>query len=635
MSNILNHNRLPFEFKLSDVEYWDFHLHIGRDAYAVTGLQTDCLAAFIDTTVPDCTETENYLVSMSDYTYDMCHSKGIRLENIGYTGVDNGLFVFDKNTITDKEFNEIYTNSVFSVEEGDCTLKVHAVDGNSGAICYPTSLVEHQGMICSKLNGGFYQGFFRTGDGCDYSVLPSSVGNGLSLEFEIKRHEFESECGEGMTTLNEKHPENKGIFFYIGTRAENKWIKYYGDECCGTEGAEVPEYETSTGIKIGEKTGAFVESDNKHLIYDRTCGGVTTLNDTGDEVAYVETSGKDLKENPFLVYNRSCPDGKTVHSDLESLYLNSKYKVYKDLWGNALAFQVLDDGSVGYKYLVKDCDSDNPDCDYKIESEYSYPDTVGYDEWANIHVRILPSTIGKMRLLFYVNGRLVLFSRELPMLSLRELDDLSEKQEGVSFNISLGGGTQGLCETVYGMEEFGTPCQQPLETEFGGSFIGYFKSFKFYSCSLNYNQLNENVSTMCGTVRDNKIYCGALVFNTKPSKTPISNQTQLIPVLNEYPNDVREIAVRMTTDITKKYVRLILAAPCSLQLTLDSVKDMMSGFEGATDGNGYDIKEQFVKTTLPIPTPAGEFDYDVWYYTFATPTASQNIIKFNLNQRDV
>jgi hypothetical protein len=32
----------------------------------------------------------------------------------------------------------------------------------------------------------------------------------------------------------------------------------------------------------------------------------------------------------------------------------------------------------------------------------------------------------------------------------------------------------------------------PLEKEFGGSFIGYFKSFKFYECPLNFNEIVKN-----------------------------------------------------------------------------------------------------------------------------------------------
>ena len=98
----------------------------------------------------------------------------------------------------------------------------------------------------------------------------------------------------------------------------------------------------------------------------------------------------------------------------------------------------------------------------------------------------------KMKIYVYVNGKLVLVSRELPMLNLKLLNDLPQKQEGVPFNMSLGGGTQGLAEVVYlnflKLPEY----VLPLEKEFGGSFIGYIKTFRFYTCPLNYTEIYGN-----------------------------------------------------------------------------------------------------------------------------------------------
>ena len=97
-----------------------------------------------------------------------------------------------------------------------------------------------------------------------------------------------------------------------------------------------------------------------------------------------------------------------------------------------------------------------------------------------------------MQIYIYVNGKLVLVSRELPMLNLKLLNDLQEKQEGVPFNISLGGGSQGLAEVVY-LNYMKLPeYVLPIEKEFGGSFIGWLKSFKFYTCPLNYSEIWKN-----------------------------------------------------------------------------------------------------------------------------------------------
>ena len=93
----------------------------------------------------------------------------------------------------------------------------------------------------------------------------------------------------------------------------------------------------------------------------------------------------------------------------------------------------------------------------------------------------------------YVNGNLVLVSKELPEFRFRELDDAKEKQETVPFNISLGGGTQGLAEGIW-LNYFEKPDYRfPLERDFCGTFIGDIKSFKFYNCFLDYNSINDNV----------------------------------------------------------------------------------------------------------------------------------------------
>ena len=156
-----------------------------------------------------------------------------------------------------------------------------------------------------------------------------------------------------------------------------------------------------------------------------------------DPAIKIDVENTILPDNPFLIYSRAC-GGTTVLNDDEYFKEHEeRYNIYNDLWRNAFAFQVTDDGKVGYKYLVKDCDAENPSCSYKIVSEFSNPDNVPYGEWVNIHVRILPCGTENMRLMFYVDGRLVLYSKELPKIKLRELYDSSDKQEGVPFNLSL------------------------------------------------------------------------------------------------------------------------------------------------------------------------------------------------------
>ena len=75
-----------------------------------------------------------------------------------------------------------------------------------------------------------------------------------------------------------------------------------------------------------------------------------------------------------------------------------------------------------------------------------------------------------MKLHFYVNGKLVYVTKELPRIRMRVLNDIYEKQEGVPFNISIGGGTQGLAETILQNYMMGPTRVYPLEQNFARKF---------------------------------------------------------------------------------------------------------------------------------------------------------------------
>ena len=91
-----------------------------------------------------------------------------------------------------------------------------------------------------------------------------------------------------------------------------------------------------------------------------------------------------------------------------------------------------------------------------------------------------------------MNGKLILCSKYLPLLKLRELNEEYSKQEGVPFNISVGGGTQGLCDVILPNFMEVVENKLPLEENFGGTFIGNIKDFRFYSCSMDYRGIQNN-----------------------------------------------------------------------------------------------------------------------------------------------
>lgn len=495
MSNILNHNRMPFDFGVSRTDYWDTHLYLPQGGGNLKdGLQDDCLSAYIDTTFDEYViklDNTYNLVSTSRYRWANSVNKGVVLNNIGLTGVDNGLLTFDKGTITDEEFRELYTNSSLEIDADDHRLILSPVDGNTKVYDYPYEFVDDgDGNNVLELNGGFFQGFFQTGDGCDYKVLPTKLGNGWTLEFVIKPEDCKD---EEYNTLNKAYPDNSGVFFYVGTRAENKWWKYYNTD------EEAQDIVTSDGISVDDKI-VYTTTDNKHITYNRTRRGLkANKNKDSVEVKIIKDKPEPLV-NYFLVMNRA-EGGYTAKTigDLGAT-ATEKYDILADLFRNALAFKLNDDGSVGYRFMVKDCESETG---YTIKEEWSYPGMVKKNEWNHIAVRILPvikystefynydSSLDYMRLAFYVNGKLVLYSRMMPTLLLRALNDNDTKQEAVPYNISIGGGTQGLCDVIYDKEA------EPgellfLEKEFGGTFCGQFKTFRFHSCDLNYQKIRHN-----------------------------------------------------------------------------------------------------------------------------------------------
>ena len=251
------------------------------------------------------------------------------------------------------------------------------------------------------------------------------------------------------------------------------------------------EYETDNGFLLTSANDYYFYTDNKFLLFDRTPKGYTVRDWVeGTHMMYFGKKNK-FRENLFILMNRTCT-GYTVR-DIDKLrdQANNKYDdLYNDIYNNAFALRIKDDGSIGYRYLVLDCESENKG-KYTIEEGYSFPGVIKDCEWHTIHVKI-KSFVGKIKIYFYVDGKLVYITKELPPFNLHELNDLYEKQEGVPYNISLGGGTQGLAETVLINYMLEPTRVYPLEENFAGTFIGYMKSFKFYNCGMEYMNILNN-----------------------------------------------------------------------------------------------------------------------------------------------
>lgn len=732
MSNINNNNFHNLKLRVINDEYWDFFLNKDNvlDNSKTSGLTTQCLISYIDINNKNC-HVGDKLYSLAEYKWENAVNNGIELNNIGYTGVDNGLIRFKKDRITNEEFYKLFTGSKLTIQKDDTRFSLNQVSGNTQVYSYPSKIETINGHSFLKLQGGFYQGFFKL-HGNEYQVLPDKIETDWHFEFVIRPQDYET----NPDTLNENHVDTDGFFFYVGARAENKfWHLYNHDnenypkncltsydngftttlpdkdyvdsgytcgyiddkisgeytnlgqnvlkdtyvdpeiieepepeayvsyqyfhnhncppkpvieyvdedyldvdnieqcdkskksgccaipypfwfntycsdpitnfksnitENCGCATGEIKNddedlyvrwdagccdnmcdnidkvdtgnccgipfpywfntYQSDTtklvdiqncGCKtsyqqnkdsyfacgymdmsdckceakyvedgyIGEQMSLEnldlrtfndyplnlanvyeIKSDNKFLLFNQTSTGYTVNTYKGEEIIFSGTTMKNFKGNLFLLLNRTKTGyttdtiGKLIEKE------TNDYDLKRDLYYNCLGLRVKNDGSVGYRMLVRDCDSDEQ---LSMIEEYSKPNIIKENEWNVVNVRICPLSPNNrqcnyvqentlIKLYFYVNGNLIFISKEIPCLKLKAFQDIPEKQEGVAYNISIGGGTQGLCDMVtvdyYNLPEY----ILPIEKYFAGTFIGDIESFKFYNCQMDYNEINNN-----------------------------------------------------------------------------------------------------------------------------------------------
>lgn len=319
--------------------------------------------------------------------------------------------------------------------------------------------------------------------------------------------------GECHTTPEHKEPE-------CSPCCEEYFIDEYHDEQCPKEDngkAVSSEYMSKNAVNIDitgrsygdseghglTKRGYYeIETDNKFLLFDRTDEGFTT--DTWVEGTKVKFEGK--KEFPsvnyFLLMDRT-PTGYTTRT-IDQYFEDhgEDYNIYKDIRNNVFALRVTKSGAIGYRYGVLSCDDDNEN-HYEVKEEYSKDGIVKFDEWNSINVRfavINPSfnkcdnKTRKMKIMIYVNGFLVFISKELDTLVFKALDESYEKQEGVPYNISLGGGSLGLAEVILPDYYAITDYILPIERDFCGTFMGDIKCFKIYEGFINYSAIANYLS---------------------------------------------------------------------------------------------------------------------------------------------
>jgi hypothetical protein len=421
-----------------------------------------------------------------------------------------------------------------------------------------------------ELYGGFYQGFYKL-FGYDYEVFPERVNKGWSVEMVLKPRIVDQYSIDTTTEtyLNNLYPQNAGTFFFLGARAENKFyhnasgnpqsdsgytrvtenlscikscacsntgitnsncISIYPNSatttvhnvncncgCASTEIVPLPE----TDPKFDTVSNAFslrLDGDpfNPRIAikYLKITGDCVTTGSCETEGVSYQTGATITEVFTPPIYDICNYD--TCNSQTERWVLVS---AVFERYTNLEDCQLLNLGGLGdIRKVTYQSSLDNQS--YKLISppQTHLGDTKEPKVYQiNLNKKWTDQLDYRLGLLkIYVNGYLFFIIEDFEEIIPRELNTEKEKQIGVPFNISWGGGTQGLHDHLIFSgcsNPFGPYTQDPelfpnnilsattlsglstnilLEQNFGGTFMGGISQFRMYTEPLSSPQIQHN-----------------------------------------------------------------------------------------------------------------------------------------------
>ena len=544
MTNLKNYNFSGIDCRLDNSEYYDFYLNTdaltnyGNPSYLVDNLISSFAFSAYSTNISEI---------ISDVSWVSATTSSFTAYTYGLTGLDNGAigYIPEIDDYAHTGLTSILTGSTLIGVSGNSALILNQVSGYSGNYVYPLELVTTTASTGNYVRfcGGFYQGYYKL-DGYDYEVLPNRYQDGWTIDTWLMTG---STCSSG-NTLNDTYPNNKGFFFYIGTRAENKfWNVFTGNTlnpcttgtttgfCTTIKETDVDINNimidgsgTTISVPLSPPPIDVTQIRNNFLLFGRSdgilCGNQPSKDGYGqiradryfdrNQIFYSRIVREETTNflNPFLIFGRSdgvlcgnqpSEDGYgQVRADRNFSGMTTpvlELDKDNDLINNALGFRITDEGKIGYKLLnlSADCKS------VEVIEEYSEFPVITGNTWAYIAVKwvnndsynkceLANNKARKGKFKFYVNSMLVFVSQELDELIFKRLDDLSEKQVAVPYNISIGGGSQGLLESMTFDGQDPNDLGLIIEENFAGSFIGSISSFNIYDKKLSWCEIKNN-----------------------------------------------------------------------------------------------------------------------------------------------
>lgn len=341
---------------------------------------TDNLAIHIDLTSLKSWDLNTGFTSISLTKWSGAVSDNINLLDFGLTAFDNGR--------TDKMWDSVTflpQDNLFTMYRVGYNDVINPTTGNTSGLTVTT---RYDLYPISAITSGTSGNYFELDGGYLQGFFKL---DGYNYTMLPARYNY----GITIETLVYLHPDSKGVFYTMGARAEDKYNPYFSGE-------------TITGTT--------------------TVGVVTSENNYLDSIIEL----KDVKK------------GFILPEDMTTIVYSSVTQT-KNITNNIIAFELTQDKHLAYKYIDEN----------GLIATNSSTAIVTATGFTLISIVFTPDSIidpsilecAKRRtgkLIFYVNGRAVWIIKEFPEFYFKAIQNQKEKQIGVPYSISWGGGSFGL-----------------------------------------------------------------------------------------------------------------------------------------------------------------------------------------------
>lgn len=342
---------------------------------------SDNLVVNIDLTDLKSWDLNTGLTAFSLTKWSGAYSDNINLIDFGLTEFDNG-----RTNIMWSGITLTPNDTLFSMYRVGFNNVINPTTGETSGVTVTTTYLP---MSATSTSGGSTNYFDLNGgylqgffklDGFNYQLLPTRYNNGITIE-----------------TILYLYPNSHGIFLMLGARAEDKYNPYF------------------SGETISESTGS---------------SGITTSFDNHLDA---------------LLPSQQIKNGFTLPEEMtRTVYTN--VQPIDNLKNNVIAFEITQDKRLGVKYI---------NANGLVVSELSPPiiTTTGFTVIAIVYTpnneiedpELLDCAEQRLgKLVLYVNGRSVWKISEFPEFYFKPFANDKEKQIGVPYSISWGGGSFGL-----------------------------------------------------------------------------------------------------------------------------------------------------------------------------------------------